>query len=127
MTIVSYDEAGWKTRGKLIKHIRWDVRQARLAAWALEKPLPAGLEVCARVAAKLGDWMDPSRSGPPPETPWQYKIQKSLHRDSADARKTALEWRRKATEFRKKAANHHERAAELETEITKWMSGKDWG
>jgi hypothetical protein len=28
---------------------------------------------------------------------------------------------------RKKAVSHRERAAELETEITKWMSGEDWG
>jgi len=124
---VTYEGTGWKSRKKLIKRIRWDIRRARLAAWALEKPLPAGLEVCAQVAAKLGDWMDPSRSGPPPETPWQYKIQKSLHKDSADARKTAVEWRQKAAEFRKKAANHHERAVELETEITRWMSGEDRG
>jgi hypothetical protein len=38
-----------------------------------------------------------------------------------------MEWRQKATEFRKKAAGHHERAAELEAEITKWVSGEDWG
>lgn len=123
---MGYEETGWKSRENLIKNIRWDLRQARLAAWALEKPLPAGLEVCAQVAAKLGDWMDPSRSGPPPETPWQYKIQKSLHKDSADARKTAVEWRQKATEFRNRAASYHERAAELETEITKLMSGENW-
>lgn len=80
-----------------------------------------------RGCRQVGGLDGPSRSGPPPETPWQYKIQKSLHRDSADARKTALQWRQTATEFRKKAAHHHERAAELETEITKWMSGEDWG
>lgn len=59
------------------------IRQERLAAWALEKPLPAGLEVYARMAATLGTgWPSPFRPAArdyrAARDTEQYKVQKSL-------------------------------------------------
>lgn len=123
---MNYEETGWKSRAKLIRHLRWEIRNARLTAWVVGSALPAGAEASARVADKFGDWVDPSRSKTKPHTPREYKIEKSLHRDSAELRRDAEQCRRKAAEWRDAAAPYHHRVAELENQIAELLSGEDW-
>ena len=121
------DHGGWTSRAKLIKHIRWDIRRTWLAVWAFEKPLPTGAELAVRYWQKTGDWTDPSRHKEKPHTPFEYKIEKSLHRDSADARRMAAECRRQGAEWRDRAVFLRRRIDDLESEIAELLRGEDWG
>ena len=112
-------------REKKIRELRWRIRRARLFAWAFERPLPAGAELAARVSDKFGDWMDPSRHKTKPHTIFEYKIEKSLHRDSAEARRDAETCRRQAAEWRDRAAWMHPLIDDLESELAGLLRGED--